>query len=275
MAKKLPILPSTPDEELLKAVTSKPLSTVDNNRAFQISEKIEPNVSIPSIGLSDINDAVFYYFNNVLEPYIIRDGNKIKVPIIYASSELWNAVQKEGYWRDKNGKIICPFIILKRISLEKIRSIGNKLDGNKVNNFVCFKSRYNSKNQYTPMSVLNNNTPSEKIYTVPVPDYVKINYECVIVTNYREENDKMLEAIEYVSDSYWGNKDSFMFRTFVDSMSNSTEYGEDEERIAKSELSFSLYGYLLPNNEVRDKATNGTKQYYSISNVIITSETNI
>lgn len=275
MAKKLPTLPSTPDQEVLKAVTSKSQPDIENQRAFQISEKIEPNTELPSVGLSDINEAVLYYLNNVIEPSIIQNGNKIKVPIMYASSELWNAVQKEGYWRDKNGKVLCPLIIFRRTSLEKIRSIGNKLDGNKANNFICFKSRYNSKNQYNMMSALENQTPSEKIYRVPVPDYLKINYECIILTNYISENDKILESIEYVSDSYWGDKNRFMFRTFIDSMSNSIEYGEDEERVAKTELSFSLYGYLLPNNEVRDKATNGSKQYYGISNVVITSETSL
>ncbi len=65
-----------------------------------------------------------------------QNNRQIEVPIIYGSPEKWKAVQADGYYRDGNqGKIMVPLIMFQRESITKDRSIGNKLDGNKVRNF--------------------------------------------------------------------------------------------------------------------------------------------
>jgi len=38
---------------------------------------------------------------------------------MYGSPERWKAVQKDGFHRDKNGKIQAPLIMFKRDSVEK------------------------------------------------------------------------------------------------------------------------------------------------------------
>jgi hypothetical protein len=52
------------------------------------------------------------------------------VPLIYGAPEKWKSVQKDGYYKDKNGKIMSPIIMFKRDNMEKNRSITNKLDAN-------------------------------------------------------------------------------------------------------------------------------------------------
>jgi hypothetical protein len=71
-----------------------------------------------------------YYFNNVIKPSVIINGNRIDVPLIYGSPERWKGVQKDGYFRDKEGKIQTPLIMFKRDSVEKRRDLGNKMDAN-------------------------------------------------------------------------------------------------------------------------------------------------
>ena len=186
-----------------------------------------------------------------------------KVPVEYASQERWAAVQKEGYWRDKNGKIMYPYILIQRTGFEKNRDLGNKLDGNHVNNFIVSKSKYNSKNQYSKFKVLNNIIPSEKFYVTPIPDYINITYNCVVLTNFIYENNKIIEAIEFASDSYWGDKNRFQFRTYVDNFDSTTEYESDKERVVKTEMSLTLYGYIIPENLNVSKATEGNRQFYS------------
>jgi predicted PolB exonuclease-like 3'-5' exonuclease len=62
---------------------------------------------------------ILYYFNNVIKPTVIQNGKRIDVPVIYANSERWNQIQKNGYFRDKKDKIMMPLITFKRTNIEK------------------------------------------------------------------------------------------------------------------------------------------------------------
>jgi len=278
MAKQLPILPNTPARALNEYIEpyipgTKPILPENQiNRANQISVDIENDIKPFSIGLQDIDDAVFFYFNNIIKPVIVQNGTQIPVPVAYASAERWVSVQKDGYFRDKNGRAMHPYIILRRTGFEKNRTLANKLDGNNVNNFAVAQARYNSQNQYTPFDILNNIIPSEKFYLTPVPDYVNITYECAIITNYIHENNKIVESIEFASDSYWGDKDRFQFRTYIDRFNSTNEYGVSDQRIAKTDMSITLFGYIIPDTINRDMATNGKRQFFSKSTISIGTE---
>ena len=43
-------------------------------------------------------------------------------------------------------------------------------------------------------------------------DYVTLTYSCIIQTYYVEQLNKIIEAINYASDSYWGNPERFKFK---------------------------------------------------------------
>lgn len=280
MPRKLPILPNTPARALNEQIDpyipsiGGPVLPADQiTRANQISVDTEDNINPFTIGLQDIDEAVFYYFNNIIQPSVIQNGNKVAVPISYASQERWAAVQKDGYYRDKNGKLMYPIIMIQRTGFEKNRTLANKLDGNNVNNFAVSKARYNSQNQYTPFDILNNFIPSDKFYLTPVPDYINITYDCVVFTNFIQENNKIVESIEFASDSYWGDKNRFQFRTYIDRFDTTAEYAVNEERVARTSMSITLYGYIVPDTLNKDLATNGKRQFFSKSTVSITSET--
>ena len=278
MPRQLPILPATPAQRVRDQIdpyipdTQPFLPEEKITRANQISVNIEDDIKPFTIGLQDIDEAVFYYFENVIQPTVIQNGNKINVPISYASQERWAAVQSDGYYRDKNGKLMYPLIMVQRTGFEKNRTLANKLDGNNVNNFAVSKARYNQQNQYTPFDILNNWTPSDKFYLTPVPDYINITYNCVVFTNFIQENNKIVEAIEFASDSYWGDKNRFYFRTYIDRFDSTAEYTTNDERIAKTSMSITLYGYIIPDAMNKDMATNGKRQFFSKSTVSITSE---
>jgi len=279
MARQLPILPGTPAERVRDQITPylsnpKPVLPEEQiTRANQISVDIQNDVKPFSIGLQDIDEAVFYYFENVIQPTIIQNGNKIKVPISYASQERWAAVQSDGYYRDKNGKLMYPLIMVQRTGFEKNRTLANKLDGNGVNNYLVSKGRYNSQNQYTPFDILNNTIPSEKFYLSPAADYINVTYNCVVFTNFIQENNKIVEAIEFASDSYWGDKNHFYFRTYITNFTSTAEYAVNDERVSRTTMEITLYGYIVPETINRDLATNGQRQFFSKSTVSITGET--
>jgi hypothetical protein len=252
--------------------TSNDQSGIDFNRSEQMSFKGDTTKPF-TIGIQDIDESVLYYVENVIKPFVHQNGVRIPVPLIYGAPEKWKSVQKDGYFRDKNGKAMHPYIIIRRTGFEKNRTLANKLDGNNVNNFAVAQGRYNSKNQYTNFDVLNNYLPSEKFYLTPVPDYINVSYDCAIITNLVQENNKIVESVEFASDSYWGNKNRYQFRTYIDRFDSTNEYSISDQRVAKTSLSITLYGYIIPETINRDLATKGQRQFFSKSVVSITAET--
>ena len=117
------------DTSTFKQFTDKEQNGVGFNRSNQLSFKNDTTKPF-TIGLQDIDEAVFFYFQNVIKPTVYQNTERLPVPIIYGSPERWKSTQKDGYLKDKQGKIMSPIIMFKRDSMEKIRSIGNKLDAN-------------------------------------------------------------------------------------------------------------------------------------------------
>ena len=80
------------------------------NRAYETSFRNDPTPRKFSIGIKDIDEAVMYYFNNVIKPTVTQDGNLMAVKTIYASPERWKSIQADGFFRDSNGQIVVPLI---------------------------------------------------------------------------------------------------------------------------------------------------------------------
>lgn len=199
-----------------------------------------------NIGLSDIDEAILYYFENVIKPFIFQNGTTIKVPILYGNPERWKAVQKDGFYRDKNGKIQTPLIMFKRDSIEKNRSLGNKLDANSPKNIQIFEKKFTKKNVYDRFSVLNNRQPLKEYYGVITPDYVNISYSCIIFTDYIEQMNKLVERMIFASDSYWGDPKRFNFRAMIDTYTTAVEVNQGDDRKVRTEFNINLLGYIIP-----------------------------
>ena len=240
------------------------------NRENQISLK-DDTVKLPVIGFKDIDEAIVYYFKNVIRPSVIQNGEKIDVPVLYGSPERWSSVQKDGFYRDKDGKLQVPLIMFKKSNIEKNRSLGNKLDGNEVNNFVIYQKKYSKRNIYDRFSILGNRNPSEELYGVVIPDYVTVTYQCVVFTDYVEQCDKLIEALNFASDSYWGDKDRYRFRAMIDSFTPTIELAQGQDRGVKATFSIKLNGYIITDTYNRDMAN--LKKFYSKSQVTFGLET--
>lgn len=241
-----------------------------DNRALQVSRDND-TVQVALVGVKDIDEAIFYYFNNVLKPQVSQNGKVINVPLVYASPERWAAMQKDGYYRDKNGKMQAPLITFRRSSIEKNRNLGNKLDGNNPHNFGMFTKTYSRKNAYDRFGILNNRIPDQEIYAVAIPDYVNIVYDCVVFTDYMEQNNKIVEGINFASDSYWGDYNKFKFRAMINTYNTSTELVQGNDRIVKTEFQINLLGYII--TDAINAVEFNTKKMYSKSSVTITNET--
>jgi hypothetical protein len=240
------------------------------NRENQISLK-DDTVKLPTVGFKDIDGAIIYYFNNVIKPSVIQNGAKIDVPVLYGSPERWAGVQKDGFYRDKDGKIQVPLIMFKKSGIEKNRTLGNKLDGNEVNNFAIYQKKYSKRNIYDRFSLLTNRQPAEELYGVVIPDYVTITYQCVIFTDYVEQCDKLVEALNFASDSYWGDKERYRFRAMIDSYTPTVEVVQGQDRAVKATFTIKLNGYIITDTYNRDKAN--LKKFYSKAQINFGFET--
>ena len=240
-----------------------------NNRALKTS--FEKDDTKPfTVGIQDLDEAVFYYFSNVIKPSVLQNDERIPVPIIYGSPEKWKSYQKDGYYRDQNGKIMAPLIMFKRDSLEKNRTIGNKLDANNPNNYSVSTKKYDPKNSYDNFKVLNNRIPEKQFYATVIPDYITITYTCIAFTYYVEQLNKIVEAMEYASDAYWGNPQRYQFKAMIDSFGFQTELTQSDERIVRSTFNIKLNGYIVP--EILQKDINSLKKYTDTTKVIFSIE---
>ena len=242
----------------------------DNNRGTKQSFRGD-NVKPFNIGIQDLDEAVFYYFKNVIQPSVNQNGERLPVPVIYGAPEKWKSYQKDGYYRDVKGKIMAPLIMIKRISMDKDRSLTRKLDANNPNNFNVFTKKYDKKNAYDQFAVLNNRVPAKQFYASAVPDYVTLNYDCVVFTYYVEQLNKVVESIQYASDAYWGDPERFKFKATIDSFAFQTEMQTDNERIVRSSFSIKLKGYVVP--EILQRDLNGIEKYTEKTKIIFSLET--
>jgi hypothetical protein len=243
---------------------------IEFNRSTKISSKGDTTKEF-SIGIQDLDEAVFYYFNNVIKPFVYQNGERRTVPVIYGSPERWKSFQRDGYYRDADGAVMLPIVVIKRDTITKDRSTYNKLDSNMPNLYGTFEKGYNPKNSYSNFNLLNNRKPVQQFQTIAVPDFVTIQYSCIIQTYYMEQLNKVIEACEYASDSYWGNPERFKFKARIDSFTTATELTSGQDRLVKGTFNIDLRGYIIPN--VIQKDLNSVKKYNTKSKVTITSET--
>ena len=234
------------------------IETPQNNRALNTSFKGDTTKPF-SVGIQDIDEAIFYYFQNVIKPSVIQNGARLSVPVIYGSPEKWKSYQKDGYYRDQKGKIMAPLIMFKRTDITKNRQIANKLDANNPNLFQVFTKTYSPKNAYDNFKVLNNRIPQKEYYAVVMPDYVTVTYEVAVFTYYVEQLNKIIESMEYASDAYWGNPQNFQFKATIDSFGFQTELSQSDERVVRSTFSIKINGYIIP--DIIQKDTTAIKKF--------------
>jgi hypothetical protein len=246
------------------------LGQPEENRAYQISVKGDNDKDF-YIGIKDIDEAVMYYFNNVLNLSVIQNNNRLTVPVIYGTPENWKSVQVDGYYRDENGKLMAPLLMFKRSSITQNRTLGNKLDGNKAHNLQVFQTAFNKRNFYSNFQALNSRAPETKYVVAITPDYVTVEYDCIVWTYYVEQMDKLIESLNFASRSYWGDPNRFQFYSSIESFEDAITYNLGENRAVRSNFRLTLNGYLIPDSI--NKRIANAERYFGISQILFGLET--
>ena len=237
-----------------------------------IKKRTNDTVKNVEVGLLDVDASIMYYFNEVIKPSVMEQGEEVKVPLMYANPERWATIRKQGYLRDSKRQLITPVIVFKRTSMSKRSEIAvDKLDANDPKLFYSFEKKYSSQNRYNRFSTDRGLLPQRELYNVAMPDYVTLNYECIIFTAYIEQMNKIIEKVNWADGSYWGEPGKLKFQSNIESFEDSTEMSEGE-RFIKTTFSLQLYGYLVP-EAFNDKIN--TQKYITPKKIDVIDETDM
>lgn len=240
------------------------------NRAYETS--FEPTGDKKySIGLKDIDQAIMYHFTNFLKLTVYQNNGTVLVPVIYGSPEKWKSIQRDGYYRDGAAKIMSPLLVFKRSSVVQNRTLGNKIDGNAAKNVQLYEKPFSRRNIYDNFNVLQNQKPQREYTVVVTPDYVTVNYTCIMWTNFVEQMNKLIEAVNFASNSYWGDPDSFQFLTKTETFTDAQIYEQGEDRLVRTEFDLTVNGYLIPDSLNAYLAQLSGKTY-NICKIVFTTE---
>ena len=238
----------------------------NNNRAKEI--KSTKGDLKQSISLFDIDYAMMSYLEDTALPTLDDNGKSLKIPVIYGNSERWNGSRREGVFRDSKGKIQLPLMMIRRTSIAKDESMPMQ------NRHVSYQAitKYSKDNRYDRFTLLGKNIqPKYEIFKITMPEYVELNYDCMVWTSYTEQLNAVIEQLQYTS-SYWGDKEKFKFRTSLGDFNIINEVGEGTERINRIEFSLSVKAYLLPE---KFDGENVIKKSISTKRVVVATETDV
>ena len=218
-----------------------PLRKVPINRGEEI--KREPIEIGKGVKLYDVDLAIAEHMIDTVVPSVEAFNEKIKVPVMYGNPERWAAVQKQGYLRDKRGQLQIPLIMFKRNSIARDDTMASSM-----NRHVSYPTvtKFSKKHKYDRFSAMTGTTRPVQQYDIVMPDYVSITYEVMIWTDFTEHMNKIVEAFQYATDEYWGDKSGYKFRVKIDNFDNTTEVGEGSQRIVRTTFTMVVNAYLLP-----------------------------
>jgi len=145
--------------------------------------------------------------------------------------------------RDQQGKLQIPLIMVKRTSFAKDEGYQT------FNRYLSYPvmTKFNEKNKYDKFSLLNKTVaPTNQIFAVTMPDHIKAEYEFIVWTEYVEQNNAILEKINFAEGDYWGDKQRFNFRVKIDNYTNTIESSGEKDRMVRSTFTLTTNAYLLP-----------------------------
>jgi hypothetical protein len=134
---------------------------------------------------------------------------------------------------------------------------------------------YSEKNKYDRFDLMNKGVfaskPTKQIYSVSLPVHVNITYECIIWTDYVDQNNKLLEQINYAAKDYWGDAERFKFRARIDSYSIEQEVNDGEDRNIKTTFDINVNAYLLNENYITNLngVKNTTQKLFTVRKIML------
>lgn len=223
------------------------------------------------VTLYTIDNAIIKYMSDRIKPIVTQNGVQVQVPVIYADPERWKSAQRDGILRDSIGKIQLPMLMIRRTTMKKtgINSAVNKYYDR------TFHTGWNRRTPYDRFAITNGITPSrEYVNITAAPDYYEFTYSCMVWTEYMEQMNGIVENISFESDEFWGEPNSYKFRTIIKSFEPLTELPMNSDRAVRTRFDMTVYAYLLPESQLDVGHNRGlvTRKRYSIKKTVTFTE---
>lgn len=241
---------------------------IDSNRAEQVRRDKDSQRNF-TINLYDIDETILDHVKN-LQLQVEDAGKKVSVPAFFGSPEQWVSAQRDGYIRDKQGNLILPAIILKRMTSD------SDPDLKFFNRYLSTSAikLYSHKNQYTQFSLLSGqNAPVNEVFNLVMPSHVVLTYHFVIWTEYVEQMNDLVLKFQFNTNDYWGTKQGLRFRTKVESFGHTVEVKTGDDRLIKTEFDLVTHGYVLPDEIVKlDNHSSTANKRFTPKKIIMGAE---
>lgn len=243
-------------------------------------------LNVPSCGIEDMDKAVFNLFDQEIPLFYELNGERKRIPVIFATGERFAILRKKKPLRDRSGALILPLVsitrssltqnapkgvadnamlphvIKRRITAEDLyqQQLKNKENLENVKNTLGQEEGLNKVDKFNKNLSLMPQLNSQNIYEIiemPPINYMGASYEINIWTNFQQEANRIFEAIlkSYtinVSQQFRLDSDKpYWFSGFVSPQINvDTSYADmtENERYVKMSLTMDVNGYvILPN----------------------------
>ncbi len=214
---------------------NKTISTFTNDPTIARVDQIRRDndkVRTPKITLEDVDYAMISYLTDVIKPTVIENESVIDVPVMFANGETYAQIQKRGFMRDAQGKIMTPVITLTRSSITERDSL---------------KTLGVNQNPY---------------YVSPVPEFIDVSYTMMIWTEYTRQLNSVIEQIMPTNGFAWGT--TYKFPVMISDYGLETTNVVGEDRIVRTMINFTTKGTLLMPFELR---TSNLQKRYSMKTV--------
>jgi len=195
-----------------------------------------------SSALYDIDYAVKWHLENIIRPTVSEENSVITVPILFAAGEKWSAVQKHGYLRDNQGKLLTPLIMIKRNSVSNRDDLQDLDVLESADARITFKRTYTKQNRYDRFN-LSRGQPVGEYYSMDVPKFVQIEYELLIWTNNSIQINEVVEQLMWFSGKAFG--DSHKFITHIEPPSFEAVNSTGEDRIVRATMGMRTKAHIL------------------------------
>jgi len=195
-----------------------------------------------STSLYDIDYAVKWHLETIIQPTVMEEDSILTVPIIFANGEKWASVQKHGCLRDSQGKNLTPLIMIRRNSVSRREDIQDLKVLESPEARITVERKYTKANRYSRFALTG--APIEKeYYSVDVPKFVQVEYELICWTNNTVQLNEIVEHLLWFDGKAFG--DTYKFITNIDppSFENMNNVGED--RVIKATLSMRTKAHIL------------------------------
>jgi len=255
--------PYSADSQVLQDATNSGMDT-----------KLEAGDQSPiQVTLMSIDETIVNYLSDTIKPSITDNETTRVVPVLYGTPERWSTFRKDGIIREPGSdKAQTPVIMLRRTGMERAPMT------NPSNKYLetSYETGWNKRNVYDKFAVLNNIKPSRQFHAVIIPDYVTVNYDVVLWTEYEEQMSDLIGQIQVEGDEYWGTRNGFKFRVRIDGFDSQTELEATQDRVVRSVFQMKVSAYLVPERMIKNfRLSPTTRKAYTAKKLVVITETDM